>query len=174
MLSHNIYDKGAVGTIDGPHAAIHNGRSFFLEIDESLGSAAVMEVLIRVPSDGHIHLIVEAAAEKLGRLAVIEDATFTSGGVAATPLNRNRRSSTASAIVTAYKGTPGTTPIVHEAGTVRSQVVIPATGKGGFGGWNRELILKQGADTVIRFTSGAASNDAWMGLYWYEPAGELS
>lgn len=170
MESHTIYGKGAYGTIDGPHAAIHDGRSYFLELDEQLGSAAVMEILLRVPAGKYIHLVVETAAEKLGRLSVIEDGTYTSGGVAATPANRSRTTGApASAVVTAYKGTPGTTPIVHAAGTAISQIFIPTTGKGGFARWNRELILKPGADTVIRYTSGAASNDAWLGLYWYEP-----
>jgi hypothetical protein len=97
---------------------------------------------------------------------ILEDVTSFAGGVAFTPLNFNRNSTTTSG-ATCLRGATGADLITPTGGTViwdeTTNARIATTRDNA-----SELNLKQNSKYLFRVTNSTASNDVSILLTWYE------
>jgi hypothetical protein len=117
-----------------------------------------------------LHITWELSTSADGTFALLEDVTSFSGGVAVTPLNHNRNSTTAST-ATCLRGMTDADLITPTGGTQILGAVL-STGKGSSveRDTTGEFILKQNSKYLFRYTNGTSANVIQLVCEWYEHA----
>ena len=167
---------GYNGVIQSDHAYIHDGLAFTAIVD--LGSiSSATKVSFKTPSSSsgkYVHwrpLGIQTSANYV-KTSLIEGDAYT-GGVAVTPINRNRLSSNTSDMQSFVSGST-----VTPTGTVIDLKGIGSTGNpssraGGGDSSAEELVLKQNTDYTLLIEPSGATN-VTLELYWYEEPQGLS
>lgn len=164
-------------SIDIAHHEIHEGDSFSLfNYEVGIADTETIEILVQAPAvvspQKRIHLISEHEGSTAHLFEMIEGATYSSAGVAATPINRHRGSAKTSAMQAAYTGitssniVTGGTPLA-----VWGALYGAGRNVGGGSRGTEEWILDAGESYLFRITSaggGGSACNAWIGLIWYE------
>ena len=165
----NGIDKAtqSLNTIDYAHHEIHNGKHFYIEGHQTIGSSDQpgFQVGLTTPSGSTwAHFTWELNTNGIMDTKLYEDAQV-SGGVAITPLNNNRNSTNTS-MMAISGGASGT------GGLQISDVYIGGEGfKSNVGGTSKredELILKSGTTYRRDFYSASADNTVSFKASWYE------
>ena len=158
----------ALVTIDTVHNWIHEGVVYTAtELNLTLGAAASIDLLLRVPAATFIHFGADIAVGANASLEFFEDPTSSADGSAVLRINRNRASSNTAAMLV-FEG-----PTITGTGTELGTGLIPGgTGGNANGGTavsQMEWILTEG-DYLVRLTniSGSAAANS-VALHWYEP-----
>jgi hypothetical protein len=170
-------------TVVFEHHEIHEGDSFNVHVESgSLAAAATYSIAFKTEnSTKRIHLLINYATKTGGKMSLYEGATWTTNtGTLATIYNKKRQSSmNSSSLLEDLTSTPTFAandkvlidPTIAALGTVipwqdvaYGAVNRPATG----GRATNERILKPDTTYVIQFVSGAASNQVFVELDWYE------
>lgn len=153
------------------HAFIHEGIAYTLS-----GSATVStswSISFETPATGYVHFKPVGVSASGGPVTVtlVEGATYT-GGVAATPRNRNRLGSTPDSSTVTCK-----TAVVPSGGTTIATLYIASATQGSqrlgaATGAAEEFVLKQNTTYVLTLAE-TATGDVVCGydLFWYEEAG---
>ena len=163
----------ALKTMDNDHAYIHQGKYFTAITKNTLQAAAVLKIQFKTPlvAAGYVHYRPALIVSSKDSLTVkfYEAAEGLAGGVAVTPVNRNRNSTEVSGVTLKV----GVTTTGN--GTQISEAYIPgATGVGGTSSGNmlsasNEWVLKPNTEYLIELTNAsAAANDVLAELQWYE------
>lgn len=164
-------------TIDIAHHEVHEGDSFSIFVrEQAISDTETIEVLIQAPAiaspQKRIHLVTTHDASTEHLFDVIEGATYSSGGAAATAFNRMRGSAKTTSLQAAYTGnTPsniatGGTPV-----TIWGELLGAGKIAGGGNRGTDEWILDPGESYLFRVTSaggGGSSCNAFISLIWYE------
>lgn len=161
---------GYMGVIGSDHAYVHKGLAFTAVINT--GSISVLYKISfttpTVASEKYIHwrpIGITTSADYC-QVELYQGDTF-SGGSTVTPINRNRNSSTTTAMQTFAKGTT-----VTLSGTLISSTGIGASGNpsaraGGGAAADQELLLLPNTSYSIGITPDSATT-CILELFWYE------
>ena len=176
----------AIG-IDYAHYRIHEGNSFSISHYEAdFDKAENFGVLLTTPNTlNRIHMfpIVYAGAASL--FEICEAPTLNTGNyptVFATPINRDRNSSTVSTVLSvraapvvnrvSLKRPIDATPVTADGTIIHAEMIGSSKQGGGSGGRdNNEYILKQNTTYYFRLSGSAGGADNSVGsiiLSWYE------
>ena len=156
-------------TIEVEHHQVHEGKMFtIIGRTTDLGSGDSIDLLLNAPDSGtRVHAVTGFTPAGAGYAELWEDATALLAGATLTAYNNDRNSAN------------DTTLVVYsepDSLTLATASRLQAHQMGGgqqnrFGREQRdhtEWILKQGTDYVVRFISGAASNDVTWEIQYYE------
>lgn len=161
---------GFQAVIGSDHTYIHEGIAF--SISFSLGSiSGAYYIGLTTPASGYLHFRpmstgITSSANSIN-YAMYEALSYT-GGVAYTPFNRNRNSSTVSTatVKTNVTATPGSE--IQLDNMVLGTSGNPTARNGGASsGGADEIILKQNTSYVFGFTPGGATT-VKFNVFWYE------
>lgn len=169
-------------SIDIAHHEVHEGDSFSLFVREvGVADTETVEILIQAPAvaspQKRIHLIAEHAASTAYLFDIVSGATYSSGGAAATAVNRLGGSVKTTALQAAYTGTTaaniatGGTP-----STIWGELLGAGKTAGGGSRGVNEWILEPNQSYLFKITSaggGGSSCNAFIGLIWYEHTDSL-
>lgn len=152
----------AVVFIQSDHHEVHEGESFVVSGQTSLGSAETLKILIvTAAKEAHLEIFARSSGETNYKL--YESPTYSAAGSATTEVNRNRGSSeTATVVVTTAPTTSANGTQLYEShwgASVRS---------GGEERGLNEWVLAANTAYMILITSEAAGNDVSYVLDWYE------
>jgi len=172
LLNRSIEEyTGYIGVIDSDHAYIHSGIAFTSIINTGSISVAY-DICFKTPLTTANHQYVHwrpvgiTSSSEYVDIQMTEGETYT-GGVAVTPINRNRNKTNSSemqAFVKAATCTPAGTLI---ASTGVGSTGTPTATAGGGSGANEELLLKP--DTIYTITlTPAGATTCILELFWYE------
>lgn len=166
---------GFVTQITGDHRYIHEGKAFtYIGTTGSLAAGSgTYSVSIHTPtvlSGKKIHFRpAKLSSTANTMLLTVTEGSTTTGGTAATPINRNRNSSAVSQSVVKAGIT------VSVAGTtIHSEAVgggsNPSNSVGGAGGANEELVLLPDTEYAIKIDNIGATtaSTGYFELFWYE------
>lgn len=155
-------------TVDYAHHEIHSGSSYHIEITTAALGDEIndhLQIYFTTPDTAKwLHIIAAAYGSGQYNYTVREAPTDGPyGGVAVTPLNRNRNSANTSAVVNPTSGgsvaTGGTLLINHDLGS--------GNARAGESRDNQEWILKQNTLYVFRLYDDTGIQ-AVLSLDWYE------
>ena len=164
--------------IDYAHNNTHLGKSFMAgHLASSLATTpGTLDVMLQTATTHEVHLIFNLAVGADMEFCLHEDITATAAGTALTAFNKNRLSTATSTVTVTH------TPTVTDTGTAFPCIFMPGgdgsgAGAGGAtpgyadGGFSREIILKKGANYLLRITNTAANTaPASIIAEWYELA----
>jgi len=169
-------------TIDIAHHEVHEGDSFSLWVREvGIADTETVEILVQTPAvadpQKRIHLIAEHAASVAHLFDILEGATYSSGGAAATPVNRLRGSAKVTALQAAYTGTTAANIVTGGTpATLWGQLLGSGRTVGGGSRGVDEWVLAPNESYLFRLTSaggGGSACNAFIGLVWYEHTDSL-
>ena len=161
---------GYIGVIGSDHAYIHQGLAFTSIINTG-SISSIYKISFKTPSVADSLWVhwrptgVTSSADYV-ELEIYEGDAFT-GGTSVTPINRNRNSTTSSAMQAFYKGTT-----VTLAGTIVESAGVGSAGgffssSGGAASADQELVLKANTNYTIAITP-AGTTTCIFELFWYE------
>lgn len=150
-----------------PHAMIHVGKAYHGHINSpTLGDNASFEMYFKTPdSSVRCHTVVMFGGELGGVGEIRESATVSLSGTVVTLFNRDRNSDNESTAVIR------SSPTLTASGTQLAHFNIGGGFQGrdgGSGGDRYEWISKQNTIYIFRYTSVAATNEAEIGVDFYE------
>jgi hypothetical protein len=171
----------ALYSVDSVHHEVHEGDAFELQTyDEAAALNDALQIYLQTPAvtspQKRVHLISdhEATGEHLFR--IYEAITYTAGGTAKSPLNKNRGSANSSALVNPKVGSNKAADLITYT-TVGATIIYESWGGQGKtqSGGNRgttEWILKPGTQYIFELISKAAGVVLELSLEWYEHTDE--
>ena len=146
------------------HHEIHEGQTFLISGQTTLGLGATYSILLTTPdTNKHCHLVGHVRATGEANVALYENPTGAVAGAAITAYNKNRNSAdtnTTTANVLTSVTTPGT--------LLETQYFGSGQNVGGEGRATEEWVLKKNEEYILRVTSTSAGNDISFVLAWYE------
>lgn len=155
--------------IDTIHQHIHKGDAYICSSRVSLGSGAVLNALLVVPSGYTVHLRhVTSTTGGPILIDMYEETTVSANGSAGNWRNANRN----------FPDTPNmeiySGPTITSDGTLIFQQMVPGTG-GFFGGGATleigiiEIVLKPNTNYLLRFTNNSTGTETVNNTcFWYE------
>lgn len=156
-------------TIDTEHHNIHDGIHYTIDdYAATVNIATPKNWLFKAPNTStRIHIFFRGEASQSGLWEFFEAPTTTANGTPLTAQNNDRNSPNA-ATLSVFKD-----PTVTVTGTRIFVTVVPATGTnqsrpGGINERRNELILKQGASYLLKFTAGVDATAVTIDVPWYE------
>lgn len=155
---------GALVITQSDHYEIHEGMSYVVSGQTTLGSSETLKILVTVPANILAHLIILMRSSGETNYVLYEGPTVSDAGSAATEINRNRASSNSASVVVT------TAPTTSANGTQLFTAHWGASVRSGGDVRGEEWILQEGIKYMILITSEAASNDISYELNWYEEA----
>jgi len=156
-------------SISHEHHEIHEGDMYYVAANASLNNNNTISIAITTPNTTEEqHLVLDIRASDNATVTYISGVTSYTGGAAATPYNRNGRSSNTSNC-TVKSGYTGSNPLVLTGGTTRFSEIVNAS-KGLV--WDRssgeEIVLPKNSIEVFRVTAGANGMTITILINWYE------
>lgn len=171
-------ESGAIVSITNDHHKINSGKKFcaFASSD----AAASLNISLKTPATGAVHLVASFASESKAHLTIEEGGSWTTNtGTVFAPINKDRNSSSTSGLLEDKTATPAFT-----AGGVLVGVTSPSGGdivmqSYSFGerqsGMNSgsqcesdEIVLEAGQTYSIILTSDDGSKGLHLYVEWYE------
>jgi len=145
-------------TTNYEHYLIRAGFSYYMWVNSTVNDTETIEIVLK-PPETKVNLYVTSSyvVSESGVLAITENVESLAGGVAFTPINKNRNSGRPSGALTAQTGVPGANitysggDIIYEANSI-----------------NQSIILQNNVNTIFQLTSSAASNKMSLVLSWCE------
>jgi hypothetical protein len=166
-------------TVTAPHHEIHEGDMFTGVVYDICGIGDEIGAFILTPATAtpqkRIHMTAGVAATGAYTWVIKEGCSYSSGGAAFTPINRNRGSTKTTALQSAYIGGDNLSGGVI---AVTGGSAIWSTGGGAgktVGGQSRDVeewVLAPNTGYLFLLTSAAASNSMSMEAVWYEHTDE--
>lgn len=161
---------GYAGVIGSDHAYIHDGKAFTALIDtgEITADYDIAFTTPTVASGKFIHwrpIGVDTSSDYV--LFTLREGDSFSDGTEVTPINRNRLSSSVTAVQAFVKNATAT-----PTGTIIQQGGVgtagnPASRSGGGAAADQELVLKQNTNYVLTLSPNGATT-VNLSLFWYE------
>lgn len=160
-------ESAAVPILTLEHAAIHDGKGFWLwqeDLDFDIAGPLLFDIL--TPATPHIHLktveVYHSATSAL--LEIIEAPTITPGTTPVPIYNLDRNSAEASgvAVFSDPSGISGGTTLLS-ATLLPGSPVAPIVDKT----TDREMVLKLNARTLVRLTSAQDNQLGRVGIFFY-------
>jgi hypothetical protein len=168
--------------IDVAHHEVHEGDSYSLFVQEvGISDTETIEILIETPAvadpQKRVHLIASHEGSVAHIFTIEQAATYSSGGTAATAINRQFGSIKTTALQSAYTGiTSGNIVTGGTPATKWSELLGAGRTNGGGNRGTDEFVLAPNTEYLFQLTSaggaGSACN-AWIGLVWYEHTDSL-
>jgi len=161
--------SGALNTIDFSHHKVHEGDTFWVANNATLGNGGINTIAITTPNTTkRVHLLLQIDSTQAAMFEVFEGVTSLAGGAPVLPLNFDRNSENASVVVASVGDTPGADPIVPTGGAIIWTETLGVRGIATSRENASELILKKNSIYLFRVTNGATSNNQTILLTWYE------
>ena len=165
----------ALRVIDNDHAYIHQGKYFTLSSLDTIAAGQTLKVGFKTPliAGGLIHYRPAWLVSSVDKLTVeiFEAAEGVAGGVAQTPINRNRNSTEVSGC-TVLKGvtTTGDGDLINTT-YIPGSTGVGGTASGGLLSAANEWVLLPDTQYLIKYTNGSsAANIIFTEFQWYEEA----
>ena len=160
-------ESGGMPSITIEHAAIHDGRGFWLwqeDTDFDVAGPILFDIL--TPALPHFHLkTVEVYHSATSALLEIIEAPAITPGTTPVPiynLNRNSSKLSGASIFSDPSGISGGTTL-FSATLLTGSPVVPVVDKD----TDREIVFKISARTLVRLTSGQDNQLGRVGLFFY-------
>lgn len=157
--------------VDVNHQRNHDGRAFYaykLYPDSApLAANASIDIVLASPSGVFPHMTVDGLCLGDAELYIYEG-TFTTGGTAFTPINRNRNYADSNPSQVAMVINPTVTSVGSE---LDAQIIPGGAGKKSGGGTagSLEYVLKPLTNYLFRLTNvNGTAHAAYLTLEWYE------
>ena len=158
----------ALEVIDYAHHEIHSGSHFYIQGYLVLASGASAYSKLVTPDTGKwVHFIFNIRSSGITTTYLDEDAVGATGGTVMTPINNNRNSSSASALVFTAgvtNATSYTTRLENDKWGAEGFKEVT----GGGSGRDDELVLKQNTTYLRTFISESDDNIIQFKASWYE------
>jgi len=162
-------------SIDIAHHEVHEGAMFSAFIsDASAADTEQIQVMITTPNTTELaHVVWEHYSSGQATVTLKSGITYSAGGSAFTPINRNRGSSHTSAC-TVKTGSDGGADLITYTGGTTAWSAIYGSGRlqGGSSRETSEWILAPNTTNIIEVTSNTTSLIISLGVIWYEHASE--
>jgi hypothetical protein len=167
-------------TLDVAHHEVHEGDMYAGVVsDNTAASTDVIQEFVLTPAvatpQKRIHMVVEYAGSGAHSYTINEGCTYSSGGAAATPLNRNRGAGKTSALQSMYVGgdnLAGGVIVVTGGSTIWTKAFGSGRNVGGAARDVEEWVLAPATGYLFTLTSGATSTAIAMEAIWYEHTDE--
>ncbi len=164
---------GVITQLSFAHHEIHEGDAYQAHKEGTQNNSGVIQFMIQTPdTNKEFHILTPHRSSGESNFKILEGITYTSGGVAFVPVNKNRNSANTSDCEACLVGATGADPIVYSDGeNIWEEHLGSGQTRGGESRENEEIILKRNTIYLFEFESESASNDLWMGAIWYEHTG---
>jgi hypothetical protein len=160
-------------TIDSDHRYIHEGIGFELPVTTATINAAGTYYISLKPAAGcYVHLKPTKiwSSANILKYELYEGSTIDAAGDVATPVNKNRNSTTVSKVTCKTAATTTVDGTLLDIATVDTGGTPSSSSGGAIGGGTDEIVLKPNTQYTVKLTNIGLTTATvgYLGLFWYE------